>query len=434
MQIFVDEPPKPCKIALDDPRMAEIKLEDILDKTHALYQLANRLNWDYLIKELGPYYADGPGRPEIPIRVIAGLHYLKYLENESDESVVDKFCENPYWQYFCGFETFQHKLPCHPTTLVKWRKRVGEKGVEKLLSHTIDTAKREALLPEKLLSKVNVDTTVQEKAITFPTDTKLCHRMRIKLVEAAKKRNIKLRQTYVRLGKRACIMQARYAHAGQMKRARKQFKKVKSFLGRVLRDIIRQVDLNMDPELSLLVHQSERLLNQEKNTPKKLYSLHAPEVECIAKGKAHKKYEFGCKVSIVTTCEEPWVLSILAHHNNPYDGATLKECLSKAEEHSKIKIESAFADKSYRGKEHHPDDMNVYISGKKNLPSSLKRLLKSRSAIEPIIGHLKIDHRLGRNYLLGKLGDKINAILSGCAFNLRKILNLLKNDQALVAS
>lgn len=409
--------------------MAEVKLEDILDKKHALYQLANRLNWEHLIKELGFYYSEGPGRPEIPIRVIAGLHYLKYLENESDESVVEKFCENPYWQYFCGLETFQHRLPCHPTTLVKWRQRVGEKGVEKLLSHTIDTAKREALLPEKLIRNVNVDTTVQEKAITFPTDTKLCHRMRIQLVYAAKKRGIKLRQTYIRVGKRACIKHGRYAHASQMKRARKEFKKVRSYLGRVTRDIVRQANLSKDLELAMMISQSNRLLTQEKNTPKKLYSLHAPEVECIAKGKAHKKYEFGCKVSVVTTCEEPWVLSILAHHDNPYDGATLKECLSHAEENVKGKIECAFADKGYRGKEHHPEEIKIFVSGKKNLPLRLKQLLKSRAAIEPIIGHLKNDHRLGRNYLLGKIGDKINAILSGCAFNLSKIINYLKIEQ-----
>lgn len=413
--------------------MTEVQLKDILDKTHALYQLADRLNWDHLIEGFGAYYSEGPGRPEVPIRIIVGLHYLKYLENESDESVVEKFCENPYWQYFCGLDTFQHKLPCHPTTLVKWRKRVGEKGVEKLLSHTIDTAKREALLPDKLLKKVNVDTTVQEKNITFPTDTKLCHRMRIKLVLAAKKRGISLRQTYARTGKRAFIMQARYAHAGQMKRARKEFKKVKSYLGRVTREIGRKVDLSNEPDLLFLVSQAEQLLNQEKNTPKKLYSLHAPEVECIAKGKAHKRYEFGCKVSVVTTCVEPWVLSVIAHHNNPYDGATLKECLNKAEENSKNKIEYAFADKGYRGKEHYPEDIKVFISGKKKLPKTFKKLLKGRSGIEPIIGHLKEDHRLSRNYLLGKAGDKINAILSGCAFNLRKIMRLMVIEQPCLA-
>jgi len=254
---------------------------------------------------------------------------------------------------------------------------------------------------------------------------KLCHRIRIQLVLAAKKRDIVLRQTYVRVGKRACIMQARYAHAGQMKRAKKELKKVKTYLGRVTRDIKRKADLGQDAKLLFLVSQAEQLLKQEKNTPKKLYSLHAPEVECIAKGKAHKRYEFGCKVSVVTTASVPWVLSVIAHHENPYDGATLKECLTKAEENAKSKIEYAFADKGYRGKDHHPEDVKVFISGKKRLPNLLKKLLKGRSGIEPIIGHLKEDHRLSRNYLLGKVGDKVNAILAGCAFNLKKIMRLM---------
>jgi IS5 family transposase len=253
--------------------MSEVRLENILDKSHALYQLANRLNWDYLEKELGVYYVEGAGRPEIPIRIIAGLHYLKYLENESDESVVEKFCENPYWQYFCGCETFQHEVPCHPTTLVKWRQRIGEQGLEKLLSHTIDTARREGLLPEKLLKKVYVDTTVQEKNIAFPTDTKLCHRLRIKLILAAKKRNLQLRQTYVRVGKKAFVKQGRYAHACQMKRARKEYKKVKSYLGRVMRDITRRINIKDDVELANLILQSERLLKQEKNTPQRVAML-----------------------------------------------------------------------------------------------------------------------------------------------------------------
>lgn len=410
--------------------MSEAKLEDILDKTHALYQLANLLNWEHLVRELGSVYSDGPGRPEIPIRVVAGLHYLKYLENESDESVVQKFCENPYWQYFCGMETFQHRLPCHPTTLVKWRKRLGTKGVDKLLSHVIDTAKREAFLPENLLKKVNVDTTVQEKFITFPTDSKLCHRMRVKLVIAAKKRRLTLRQTYVRVGKRALIMHARYVHARQMKRAKKEFKKIKNYLGRVARDIVRQVDLSQDKEMAYLIEQADRLLRQERNTPKKLYSLHAPEVECISKGKVHKRYEFGCKVSVVTTCQDGWILSSAAHHGNPYDGATLSGCIEQATENTGVAIERAFVDKGYRGKAHHPPGVDVFISGKKNLPKFLNKLLKGRSGIEPIIGHLKQDHRLNRNHLLGKVGDHINAVLAACAFNLKKMLNLINREPA----
>lgn len=410
--------------------MTEIKLEDILDKTHALYQLANKLNWAYLIEQLGPYYSEGAGRPEIPIRVVAGLHYLKYLEGESDESVVEKFRENPYWQYFCGLETFVHRLPCHPTTLVKWRNRIGHEGVEKLLSHTLDTAKREGLLPEKLLDSVYVDTTVQEKAISYPTDVKLCHRMREKLVISSQKHAVKLRQSYVRVSKQASIRHSRYVHAGQMKRAKKEFRKVKTYLGRVTRDISRQViGTALEVHFSELLTKANRLLQQERKSSKKLYSLHAPEVECIAKGKSHKKYEFGCKVSVVTTCKEPWVLSVLAHHDNPYDGATLKASIEHAQHNSVAKIKNAFVDRGYRGNKHHPSDVAVFISGRKNLPRPLKKLLKARSAIEPVIGHLKQEHRLGRNYLLGKAGDFINAVLSGCAFNLKKILNFIKAEQ-----
>lgn len=401
-----------------------VDLESFLDKDHELYRLANILNWEYLVDSCGAYYVENNGRPGVPIRVIAGLHYLKYLENESDESVVEKFCENPYWQYFCGFKTFQHELPCHPTTLVKWRQRVGEAGVEKLLSETINTAKREGLLPEKLCRRVNVDTTVQEKAVTFPTDAKLYHKMRINLVKAANKRHVVLRQSYSRVGKYALLNQNRYAHARQMKRAKRELRKLKTYLGRVMRDIIRKVP-NPDAELSNLLFLAKRLLQQKREDKNKLYSLHAPEVECIAKGKSKAKYEFGCKVAVTTTCKDPWVVSIFAEHNNPYDGHTLQKSIRQSEQITRVKIEDAFADRGYRGKENHPSDVRVFISGTKRLPIALKKLLRARSGIEPIIGHLKEDHRLDRNYLLGKVGDMVNAVLTGCAFNLRKIMRLL---------
>lgn len=402
-----------------------IELEVILDKTNGLYQLANILNWDYLIEAYGPYYEENNGRPGVPIRVMVGLHYLKYLENESDDTIVEKFVENPYWQYFCGYKTFQHRFPCHPTSLGKWRKRIGEKGLEKLLSHVIDTAKFEGFLPEKLLKHINVDTTVQEKAIAFPTDSRLLHKAREKLVKACHEREINLRQSYKRLSKKALLKQGRYRHASQLKRAKKEDKKIKNYLGRVIRDIERKVD-NPDSYLVSLLAKAKKLFFQKKNDKNKIYSLHAPEVECIAKGKANKKYEFGCKVSIATTVKDPWVISISAEHGNPYDGKTLCSTIKKVEKNSGVKPEKAFVDKGYRGKEHHPPDVEVYVSGKRTDNRALKKLIKQRSAIEPIIGHLKNDHRMSKNRLLGKIGDKINAILSGCAFNLRKMIRLLK--------
>lgn len=399
----------------------KVRLEEILDKAQGLYQLANCLNWDYLVEHFGEHYVENKGRLPIPIRVVVGLHYLKYLENESDETVVEKFCQNPYWQYFCGFKTFQHRLPCHPTTLVKWRKKAGEKGIEKLLVETIHTAKREALLPEKLLRSVNVDTTVQEKAITYPTDAKLCYQVCQLLQDAAHQRKIKLRQSYTRVSKKSLVRQARYRHANQHKRARKELKKLRVYAGRLIRDIERkhpEADLNLREKLQL----SQRIINQRQKDKNKIYSLHAPEVECIGKGKAHKKYEFGCKVSLVTTCKEPWVLSINAMHGNPYDGHTLDTAINEAASNSGVRPEFACVDQGYRGKKHHPNNVEVIVSGKGKLSPKLKKLSKGRQAIEPIIGHLKTEHRLGRNFLKGKLGDKINAILAGCAFNLKKII------------
>jgi len=403
--------------------MTDILLDDILDKSHGLYQLANRLNWDYLVENFGPYYSTSHGRPSVPVRVIVGLHYIKYLENESDESVIEKFCENPYWQYFCGFTTFQHKFPCHSTTLTKWRKKVGIEGVEKLLEETINTAKREALLPEKLCKRLNVDTTPQEKAIKFPTDSMLLYRIREKLVTRAKKLKLPLRQSYVRVAKRSLVKQARYRHAGQTKRANRETRFLRTCLRRVLNDFRRKVT-HISQSTQGLLDLAQRVLMQKKEDKNKIYSLHAPEVYCIAKGKAHKPYEFGCKVAIATTAKDPWVVSISAEEGNPYDGHTLKDTVNRAERLTGIRPESVFVDKGYRGKQNHPHDVDVFLSSRKNLPLRMKQLLKGRTAIEPIIGHLKNDHRLGRNHLLGSLGDKINAVLSGCAFNLKKMLRL----------
>ncbi len=406
----------------------QIKLEDLLDKQHGLYQMANRLNWDYLIETYGPYYVENNGRPGIPIRIVVGLHYLKYLEQESDESVVEKFCENPYWQYFCGLEYFVHTLPCHPTTLVKWRNRVGIEGVEKLLEHVVDTAKREGFLPEKLLARVNIDTTVQEKNITFPTDAKLYFKSCQLLVKAARCRNIVLRQSYIRVSKLALQKSQRYSHARQMKRARKEIRRLRTYVGRLIREIKRKA-LVIDNELSRLLNIVERVYEQKREDKNKIYSLHAPEVECIAKGKAHKKYEFGCKVSIATTSKEPWIVSISAEPGNPYDGHTLKKTVANIEQITGVKPKEAYVDRGYKGNENYPQDVRVFVSGKtRGLSISIKKLLRARSAIEPIIGHAKHDHGLARNYLLGTVGDKINAVLVGCAFNLRKMMRLLKID------
>lgn len=336
----------------------------------------------------------------------------------------------PYWQFFCGCEYFEHELPRHPTSLVKWRKRIGTSGIEKLLTETLSTAKREQALRESEIKRVNVDTTVQEKAIAFPTDARLYHKARRALVRAAHARGIALRQTYARLGKHALARQGRYSHAKQMKRARRETKRLRLYLGRVIRDIRRKCP-EPGAALRLLLERAGRILEQQRHDRKKLYSVHAPEVECIAKGKAHKPYEFGCKVAVVTTAKTNWVVGIDAVHENPYDGAVLSPAIKQVERITAIRPLAAFVDRGFKGTVHHPQGVAVYVSGRKRLTRTWKAMLRRRSAIEPVIGHLKGEHKMERNHLLGKDGDRINAMLTGCGFNLRKLWRFFKSAVSL---
>jgi transposase, IS5 family len=411
-------PPPNSEPTPDDA--SKVRLALIVSHEHPLYRLAEAIDWTCFESELGPLYAEATGRPGLPTRLMVGLHYLKYLFDESDESVVEKWVENPYWQFFCGRTFFEHELPCHPTSLVKWRHRLGAAGVEKLLTETLSTAKREQALGDSEIKRVTVDTTVQEKAIAFPTDARLYHKARRALVQEAQGAGINLRQTYVRLGRQALARQGRYAQARQMKRARRETKRLRQYLGRVIRDIRRKCP-RPAPALKSLLERSERILRQQRHDSPKLYSVHAPEVECIAKGKAHKPYAFGCKVAVVTTSKSNWVVGIEAVHENPYDGATLSPALAQVERLTAVRPEAAFVDRGFKGAAHHPAGVAVYITGRKRLQRTLKALLRRRSAIEPVIGHLKQEHKMERNHLLGREGDQINALLTGCGFNLRKL-------------
>ena len=399
------------------------RLDQILNRKHPLFQLSNQIDWSVFDQEFGSLFVENVGRPGLPTRLVVGLHYLKHAFNESDESAVDRFLENPYWQYFCGFEYFQHEMPLDPSSLVRWRKRLGPERLEKMLVQTLETAKRGKLLTERHVERVNVDTTVQEKAVAFPTDARLYHKARRALVRAAKERNIELRQNYERVGRVAFIKQGRYAHARQLKRARQQTRKLRIFLGRVIRDIKRKCQIP-DEMLSRLLITSEKIFSQTRNDKNKVYSIHAPEVECIAKGKVHKKYEFGCKVAMVTSSIKNWVLAIDALHGNPFDGHTLKQSLEQVKRMTGWQPVHAYCDRGYRGASKEVPETEVHLAGKKrkSMKPSLWRWYARRAAIEPIFGHLKSDNRLERNHLKGKDGDRMNAILAGCGFNLRKLL------------
>jgi len=414
------KPKKPKQREQED--LFRSRLDQILDRQHPLYRLADQIDWTVFDSKFGSLYAE-KGRPAKPTRLLVGLHYLKHAFDESDESVVARLLENPYWQYFCGFEFFIHRLPIDPSSLTRWRKRLGPKELELLLTETLETAKRGGNLTERHMERVNVDTTVQEKAIAHPTDARLYHKARVLLVKASKDRGIALRQSYLRLGKRALILSGRYAHARQMRRAKREQKKLKNFLGRVYRDILRNCP-EPDEALKDLLHQAKRLLEQKRHDKNKLYSLHAPEVECIAKGKAHKKCEFGCKVSVVTTSRDNWVVGIEALHNNPFDGHTLKGALKQVSRIVGWAPQNAYCDKGYKGNPKRIGETAIHLASRRK--SSMKpsewRWFRRRSAIEPVIGHMKEDHRMDRNYLKGTDGDKMNAILAACGFNFRKLL------------
>ncbi|HAY34660.1 MAG TPA: IS5 family transposase [Bacteroidetes bacterium] len=415
----------------------KVRLATIINPNHPLVKLAETINWKNLEEQFAKKYSERMGAPGKEIRLMVGLQYLKYMYNESDEMIVQKFVENPYYQYFCGNEYFEHSLPIDPSSMTRFRGRMGKEKIEELFKEILKSANRSEQLREKDFEQINVDTTVQEKAISFPTDAKLYYKMLKELTAEAKERGIPLRQSYKFVAKKALTKQAGYAHARQMNRSRKITKKLKTYLGRVYRELVKSTEQKDQALLSKLAL-AEKLLTQSKESKQKLYSIHAPEVECISKGKAHKRYEFGCKVSMVTTSKNNWIVAIQAHHGNPYDGHTLKASIEKAEAMTNWEAKNIVVDLGYRGHDY-DGQAEVQIANRltmKKKTKSLIKWLKRRSAIEPIFGHLKSDNRLERNLLKGKDGDHINAVLAACGFNLRKLyavfflplLNWLKNQ------
>ncbi len=411
------------------------RLDQIIDMMHALVRLAQRIDWAHLEREFGAIYADGPGSPPLPTRLMVGLHILKYSENLSDERLCEVWAENPYFQYFCGEEFFQHKLPFDRSSMTRWRQRMGEERLAALLQESLAVAVKTKALKPSGLTAVVVDTTVQPKNMAHPTDAKLLNRGRERLVRLARKHGVPLRQSYRRVGKLALIKQQRYAHAKQFKRANKCLRTLKTYLGRVMRDIRRKTQGNKALEAAFAqpLSQAHRLLFQKKRQEApKIYSLHAPEVECIGKGKAHKPYEFGVKASLATTVTPSkggqFIVHAKALPGNPYDGHTLETILPAIEATTGAALSRILADAGYKGhnapKEH---KFRVYTQGqKRGVTETIKRQLKRRAAIEPVIGHCKEDHRMGRNFLAHREGDAANAVLAAAGYNFRRLIQWLR--------
>jgi IS5 family transposase len=406
-------------------QLFQAHFDQMLNPEHELIQLARKIDWPRFDAALAGSYSQDMGAPAKAIRLMVGLQYLKYTFNQSDESVVAHWVENPYWQYFCGYTHMQHECPLHPTSLSRWRGRVGPERLEELLKETISLAVREKQLSQRDLQQINVDTTVQEKNVTYPTDSKLLYKAVVKLVAAAKSRGIWLRQSYLRVGKKAAVMAGRYAHAKQYRRMRRQLRKLRTYVGRLIRDIRRQAS-EVDERLETLLSRANRIRQQQPQDSHKLYSLHEPEVQCISKGKAHKRYEFGQKVALATTNRSNWIVASRMLENNPYDGHTLAATIASTESNTGVPITDAYVDKGYRGHDY-TGSAQVHVAGQRGqgCSRSERKRRRRRSAIEPKIGHLKSDHRMNRCFLAGLRGDSINAVLAAAGANLRKLLRRL---------
>ncbi|MGE4593852.1 IS5 family transposase [Alcaligenes sp.] len=375
-------------------------LREQINLKHPLVKLADLIEWERIDAVCSSRFKSGRGRPATSPRLIAGLLYLQHAFDLSDDDVVWGWVENPYWQVFTGETYLQIEPPIDPSSLTRWRQRLGEEGIEELLAVTISAGQRSGAVRKSSLKTVIVDTTVMPKAVAHPTDSRLLERSREHLVKAAGECGLKLRQNYNREAPKLALQIGRYAHARQFKR-----------MNKVLR--------------------TKQILTQRTKDKNKLYALHAPEVECISKGKARTPYEFGVKVSITTTLKEGFVVGARSMPGNPYDGHTLPEALEQASILSETPIHTAVVDRGYRGVEV-PGTRILRSGQRRGITKGLKAMIKRRSAIEPTIGHMKSDGKLDRNWLMGRLGDAIHAILCGAGHNIRLLLRRLRLFYALM--
>jgi transposase, IS5 family len=442
------------------------RIDHMIDLRHPLAVLSSRMPWQEIEARVAQVFsrkgragvtmpdldlfgeqmqrvavASKAGRPRVPLRTMIALLYLKHAFNESDEGVVARWADTPRWQFFSGCAYYEDRQPCDATTLVKFRQLLGEEGVEELLAQTINVAVELKLIKPQELTRVIVDSTVQHKAIAHPTDSRLLETARNKLVEAAKDAGIDLKQTFAKEGKELGRKAGRYAHARQFKRMRRAIKRQRTIVGRLQREVERKatttttaIGAAVREALGEVLSKAARIVAQSGQRKAvdgnpKLYAWHAPEVDCISKGKAKQPYEFGVKVGIASTLNGNLIVGARAFHGNPYDGHTLNAQLEQASilmQDKQTKPATAFVDLGYRGVDADNPDVHIVHRGKsKRISEPERKLLRRRQAIEPIIGHLKADHRMDRCHLKGERGDKLNAVLCAAGYNIRWLLRMI---------
>ena len=397
--------------------------EEQLSRKHPLYILANQINWQQFEDAFKNLYCPDNGRPAKPIRRMVSLLMLKHIRNLSDESVVEQWAENSYYQYCSGEKSFMAKVPCEASELVHFRKRIGEKGMELILKESIRINGKDSGEDQG-----TIDTTVQEKNITYPTDNKLHRKIIKKCVAIAQRQDIELRQSYNRTLKRLALDQRFRNHPRNYKKAVKADRKIRTIAGRLVRELERKLPAGLyATELALF----NKVLFQKRHDNNKIYSLHEPHVQCISKGKEHKKYEFGSKVSIITTKNTGVIIGALNIEKNDYDAHTLDPALEQQQRLTGHSLKEVWVDRGYRGIKqvrgtqiHTPKPFDEKLSEYRK--QKMKKGFQRRAAIEPRIGHLKNDYRLSRNFYKGILGDNINVMLAAAAMNFKRMMNIWK--------
>ena len=402
------------------------RLVDIINPEHELVKLATEIDWKGIENHFSPLYS-AVGQPSKPVRLMVGLLKLKSLYNLSDENLIGAWIQNPYMQYFCGEVFFSWKQPCDPTELIYFRKRIGKDGCERLLKSSIDVHGQEFHESDELI----VDTFVQEKNITYPTETKMNLRAIEHMWDIIDKEGVEIRQSYRRTVSKL-KKQLRRNKGKAAKAAKKARKKIRNITGRLHRELMRKLGdalYRYDDLLGVIGCLLEQQFG-DVGGGNKIYSLHEPHVNCIAKGKAGKKYEYGNKVSVTQHNKSGLMVGVDSFATNPYDGHTLPGVLQTARRITGLEFKVAIVDGGYRGSTRIGNTEIVLPDNGKGLSQAQreekKRQLTDRAAIEPRIGHLKTDHRVGRNFLKGIIGDHINAIMGAVGFNLKKRLNFLK--------
>ena len=464
---------------MSTPDFFRARLDGMVDPRHPLAVLASRLPWDRIEAALAPKFAhrerpaqaegdadlfgeqamragsvSNAGRPRLAIRLMASLLYLKHSFDLSDEELVMRWSENVAWQFFSGREYYEPRPPCDATQVVRFRRAIGEEGLEQLLKATIECAVEIRAVKPAEFERVIVDSTVQEKAIAHPVDSRLLEIARHKVVSAARRAGIVLKQTYAREGKALRRKAGGYGHAKQFKRLARTVKRQRTILGVVMREVQRKLDAlasssrdDNDPgagpspapaksigDLMSWLERAERIRLQKRNDKNKLYALHAPEVECISKGKARKPYEFGVKVSLVVTHKQGLMVGARSFPGNPYDGHVLSAQLEQTTtllQDIGRRPKQVVVDLGYRGVDADNPDVQIIHRGRyKSLSAQEKRWLKRRQAIEPLIGHMKSDHRMERCWLKGALGDALHALSCAAGYNIRWLLRAIARKAA----